>query len=512
MTLHSTVNPNGTLRKIVIVGGGTAGWMAAAAFSKVLGPSGVRIELVESEEIGTVGVGEATIPQLLHFNALLELDENELVRATQGTYKLGIEFVDWRRLGHRYIHPFGSYGIAMLGVDFQHFWLKGRLLGETTSLDEYSIAAVAARQSRFLRPQPEQTRSPLSKISYAFQFDASLYARYLRQWAEARGVIRTEGLIATVHMHPQRQLVESVELSDGRTVQADLFIDCSGFRGLLIEQTLHSGYEDWTRWLPCDRAVAVPSARIEDPTPYTRSTARTAGWQWRIPLQHRTGNGYVYSSRHISDDEAADTLLRSLDAEALAEPRLLRFTGGHRRRPWIGNVVSMGLASGFLEPLESTSIYMVQSAIARLMTLFPSARFEEAEIDEYNRQTIQEYIHVRDFLVLHYKATERTDSVFWNECRRLPPPPGLARKLDLFRTNGRIVRDKDELFTETSWLAVMLGQGVEPAGYHPVVDLLDNEQTLRRLADIRAVNQRAVTLMPRHVDFLAGRQGPLAVS
>jgi tryptophan halogenase len=512
MTGPSSVNPNGTIGKVVIVGGGTAGWMAAAAFSKVLGPAGIRIELVESEEIGTVGVGEATIPQLLHFNALLELDENEFVRATQGTYKLGIEFVDWHRLGHRYIHPFGSYGIPMLGVDFQHFWLKGRLLGESTSLDAYSIAAVAARQSRFLRPLPEQTRSPLSKISYAFQFDASLYARYLRHWAEARGVIRTEGRIATVDLHTERELVKAVKLSDGRTVEADLFIDCSGFRGLLIEQTLHSGYEDWTRWLPCDRAVAVPCARIEDPAPYTRSTARAAGWQWRIPLQHRTGNGYVYSSRHISDDEAAATLLRNLDGEPLAEPRLLRFTGGHRRRPWIGNVVSMGLASGFLEPLESTSIHMVQSAIARLMTLFPSARFEQAEIDEYNRQTIQEYIHVRDFLVLHYKATERNDSAFWNECRMLPPPPGLARKLDLFRTNGRIVRDKDELFTETSWLAVMVGQGIEAAGYHPVVDLIDNEETLRRLADIRAVNQRATTLMPRHVDFLAGRQAPLAVS
>ena len=512
MTGPSSVNPNGAIGKVVIVGGGTAGWMAAAAFSKVLGPAGIRIELVESEEIGTVGVGEATIPQLLHFNALLELDENEFVRATQGTYKLGIEFVDWHRLGHRYIHPFGSYGIPMLGVDFQHFWLKGRLLGETTSLDAYSIAAVAARQSRFLRPLPEQTRSPLSKISYAFQFDASLYARYLRHWAEARGVIRTEGRIAAVDLHAQRELVKAVKLSDGRTVEADLFIDCSGFRGLLIEQTLHSGYEDWTRWLPCDRAVAVPCARIEDPAPYTRSTARAAGWQWRIPLQHRTGNGYVYSSRHISDDEAAATLLRNLDGEPLAEPRLLRFTGGHRRRPWIGNVVSMGLASGFLEPLESTSIHMVQSAIARLMTLFPSARFEQAEIDEYNRQTIQEYIHVRDFLVLHYRATERSDSPFWNECRMLPPPPGLARKLDLFRTNGRIVRDKDELFTETSWLAVMVGQGIEAAGYHPVVDLIDNEETLRRLADIRAVNQRAATLMPRHVDFLAGRQAPLAVS
>jgi tryptophan halogenase len=512
MIPHRTVNPNGRIAKIVVVGGGTAGWMTAAAFSKVLGPAGIRIELVESEEIGTVGVGEATIPQLLHFNTLLELDENEFVRATQGTYKLGIEFVDWRRLGHRYIHPFGSYGLPMLGVDFQHFWLKGQLLGDTAPLDDYSIAAVAARQGRFLRPLPQETRSPLSKISYAFQFDASLYARYLRQWSEARGVIRTEGRISTVDLHPEREHVRAVKLSDGRTVDGDLFIDASGFRGLLIEQTLHSGYEDWTSWLPCDRAVAVPCARVEDPIPYTRSTAREAGWQWRIPLQHRTGNGYVYSSRYISDDEAAATILRNLDGEALAEPRVLRFTGGHRRRPWIGNVVSMGLAGGFLEPLESTSIHLVQSAIARLLTLFPSMSFEQAEIDEYNRQTIQEYEHIRDFLVLHYKATERTDTPFWNDCRNLPPPAGLARKLGLFRSNGRILRDRDELFTETSWLAVMVGQGIQAAGYHPVVDLLNDDETSSRLADVRAVNLRAATLMPRHVDFLAGRQAPLAVS
>ena len=504
-----TINPNGRVNKIVIVGGGTAGWMAAAGLSKVLAPAGILIELVESEEIGTVGVGEATIPQLLHFNALLELDENEFVRATQATYKLGIEFVDWQRIGARYIHPFGSYGIAMLGVDFQHFWLKGRHLGERTPLDAYSLGAVAARQGRFLRPLPDQARSPLSKISYAFQFDASLYARFLRGIAERRGVRRTEGRITQVHQRGETGLVEAVSLADGRRVEGDLFIDCSGFRGLLIEQALGSGYEDWTGWLPCDRAVAVPCARVEDPIPYTRATARPAGWQWRIPLQHRTGNGYVYCSRYVSDDEATATLLANLDGAPLAEPRMLRFTAGHRRRPWIGNVVSMGLASGFLEPLESTSIHMVQSAIARLLTFFPSACFEQAEIDEYNRQTILEYVNVRDFLVLHYRATERSDTPFWDYCRTLPPPPGLQRKLALFRTNGRIARDKDELFTETSWLAVMAGQGIEAAGYHPVADLIDDEDTLRRLADVRAVNQRAALLMPRHVDFLAGSQRPL---
>jgi len=512
MIPHRTVNPNGRIAKIVVVGGGTAGWMTAAAFSKVLGPAGIRIELVESEQIGTVGVGEATIPQLLHFNTLLELDENEFVRATQGTYKLGIEFVDWRRLGHRYIHPFGSYGLPMLGVDFQHFWLKGQLLGATAPLDDYSIAAVAARQGRFLRPLPEKTRSPLSKISYAFQFDASLYARYLRQWSEARGVIRTEGRISTVDLHPERELVKAIKLSDGRTVDGDLFIDASGFRGLLIEQTLHSVMKIGRAGYP---AIALSPFRVLE----LRTRSLT-------PDRRRARQGGS-GGFHSNIAPATDMSIRAVTSPTTRQPQLycaismerhwlsrvvLRFTGGHRRRPWIGNVVSMGLASGFLEPLESTSIHLVQSAIARLLTLFPSMSFEQAEIDEYNRQTIQEYEHIRDFLVLHYKATERTDTPFWNDCRNLPPPAGLARKLGLFRSNGRILRDRDELFTETSWLAVMVGQGIQAAGYHPVVDLLSDDETLSRLADVRAVNLRAATLMPRHVDFLAGRQAPLAVS
>jgi tryptophan halogenase len=507
--MSDSVNPNGVVQSVVVAGGGTAGWMAAAALSKILGPQGVSITLVESEEIGTVGVGEATIPQLLNFNALLELDEDDFVRATEATYKLGIEFVDWRALGDRYFHPFGSYGQALLGVDFQHLWLKGRLLGQTAPLDDYALAAVAARQGRFLRPQPQMQRSPLSKLSYAFHFDAALYARHLRLYAERRGVARAEGRIVQVDRRAEG-LVEAVVLADGRRVAGDLFIDCTGFQGLLIGREMGSAYVDWTPWLPCDRAVAQPSASVGPPTPYTRSTALAAGWRWRIPLQHRVGNGYVYSSAHLSDDEAAAVLTAGLDGEALAEPRLLRFTAGHRAQPWIGNVVSLGLASGFLEPLESTSIHMVQTGIARLMTLFPSARFEAAEIAEYNRQTIREYETVRDFLVLHYKLTERDDTAFWRACRALPPPEGLARKLELFQSNGRIVREADELFTETSWLAVMVGQGCQARGYHPVVDTLDAEETLRRLADVREVNQRAASLMPDHLEFLRGRRAPQA--
>ncbi|MFA6114637.1 MAG: tryptophan halogenase family protein [Sphingomonas sp.] len=500
------VNPGGRVSKVVILGGGTAGWMTAAALSKILGGGGVAIELVESDEIGIVGVGEATIPQLLHFNALLEIDEDAFVRATEATYKLGIEFVDWMAVGERYFHPFGSYGLPMLGVDFQHFWLKGRLLGDAMPLDAYSLAAVAAREGRFVRPIPAQTRSPLSRLSYAFQFDASLYARFLRSIAEPQGVLRTEGMVVDVVRDGESGLVQALRLADGSLVEGDLFIDCSGFRGRLIEQEMASGYEDWSDWLPCDRAVAVPSARIEEPIPYTRATARAAGWQWRIPLQHRTGNGYVYSSCFLSDDEAIATLLGNLDSEPLADPRPLRFVSGYRRRPWIGNVVSIGLASGFLEPLESTSIHLVQSAIARLMALFPTRAFDAAEIEAYNRQTIQDYETIRDFLVLHYKATRRDDTPFWRHCQNLPVPEGLRRKLDLFGANGRIVRENDELFTETSWFAVLAGQGVQPRGYHPVLDLLSREATLDRLSDVREVNRRVASIMPRHADFLAGHR------
>ena len=491
------------IRKVVIVGGGTAGWMAAAALSKILGDlQGLEIELVESEEIGTVGVGEATIPQLLLFNGMLGLDEDDFVRATHATYKLGIEFVDWTRLGHRYIHPFGFYGINMKGVEFHHHWLKGCGLGDPNPLDEYSLAVVAGRQGRFMRPQMDQPNSPISKIAYAFQFDAGLYARYLRSYSEARGVVRTEGRIVDVRQNGETGFVEAVVLQSGASVEGDLFIDCSGFRGLLIEGTLGSGFEDWTQWLPCDRAMAVPCESSGDQQPLTRSTARGAGWQWRIPLQHRTGNGYVYSSNHISDDEAAATLMANLDGAPLADPKPLRFTAGYRKRAWIKNVVALGLAGGFLEPLESTSIHLVQSGIARLMSLFPTRRFDHAEINRFNAMSVREYVDIRDFLVLHYKATERNDTPFWDYCRTLPPPEGLAAKLEMYQLNGRIFREHEELFTETSWLAVMAGQGIEAGGYHPAADLLPDEETLRRLAHVRHVVASTAQGMPLQSEFL----------
>ena len=491
------------IRKIVIAGGGTAGWMAAAALSKVMGDfPGLDITLVESEAIGTVGVGEATIPQIQAFNALLQIDENEFVRETHATYKLGIEFADWRRLGHSYVHPFGTYGIDMLGIEFHQFWLRGLALGETAELDEYSIAAMAGKAGKFLWPRRDQPNSPLSKIGYAFQFDAGRYARFLRRRAEGQGVTRVEGKIATVDQDAQNGHVTALIMEDGKRVEGDLFIDCTGFRSLLLGQTLGVAFTDWSKWLPCDRAVAMPCTLGGENVPLTRSTARKAGWQWRIPLQHRIGNGHVYASAFI-DSDAAETILRdTLDGEPLADANHLRFVAGHRARVWEKNVVALGLSGGFLEPLESTAIHLIQSGIARLMTLFPTRAFSEKEIERYNRENAQEYLDIRDFLVLHYKATERDDSEFWNYCRTLPPPDGLLDKLEMFRSSGRVIREHNELFTETSWLSVMVGQGIEAGGYHPLADLLDDAETKRRLSHIRSVVADTVRQMPTQDEFL----------
>ena len=498
------------IRKLVIVGGGTAGWMTAAAISKIMGAlPDFSIELVESEAIGTVGVGEATIPQIVLFNAMLGLDEMEFMRETHATYKLGIEFVDWTRIGHRYIHPFGFHGLDMAGVEFHHHWLKGRLAGDTSKLDEYSISAMAAKAGKFMWPQPNQPKSPLSKIGYAFQFDAGRYARYLRRYAEQRGTTRTEGRIVEVEQHPETGFVTAVKLESGVRVEGELFIDCSGFRALLIGQTLGVSFVDWSEWLPCDRAVAIPCTLTGDRQPLTRSTARPSGWQWRIPLQHRVGNGHVYCSEYMSEDEAISLLLANLDGEPLAAPNQLRFRAGHRAKAWEKNVIALGLAGGFLEPLESTSIHLVQSGIARLMTLFPTPEFKLAEIERYNRMTEQEYVDIRDFLVLHYSATERDDTPFWNYCRNIAPPEGLAEKLEMFRSSGRVFREHNELFTETSWESVLIGQGVEPCGYHPAADLLPDEETLKRLASIRGTIARTVEQMPTQEEFLRANGGTI---
>jgi tryptophan halogenase len=491
------------IRRIVIVGGGTAGWMAAAALAKLVGTlPGLQIQLVESDAIGTVGVGEATIPHINLFNRMLGIDEAAFVRETSATYKLGIEFVDWQRIGTRYVHPFGVYGLDMLGVEFHHFWLKARTLGDAAPLDAYSIGIAAARRGRFAHPRPDQPNSPLARLGYAFQFDAGLYAGFLRRLAEGLGVRRTEGRIVEVRRDGETGHVAAVQLETGAKIAGDLFVDCSGFRGLLIEQTMGAHFCDWTHWLPCDRAVAVPCAPGGDRLPLTRATARAAGWQWRIPLQHRIGNGYVYAGDHLSDDEATATLLANLDGPALAEPRALRFRAGHRDRAWIGNVVALGLAGGFLEPLESTSIHLIQSGIGRLMALFPSRQFDAPEIERFNRETAQEYADIRDFLILHYKATERDDTAFWRRCRDMTPPDSLTARMALFRRNGRILREQHELFQDASWLAVMNGQGIVPAGYHPVADLLSDAETLERLNHIAQVIDETANAMPLQDDYL----------
>lgn len=503
----------GPITRIVIVGGGTAGWMAATALSKVLGgPRGPAITLIESEAIGTVGVGEATIPQILSFNKLIELDEREFMRETHATYKLGIEFVDWLRPGHSYVHPFGTYGLDMLGIEFHHFWLRGRALGDTSELDVYSIAAEAGKAGKFYPPQPGNPKSPLSKLAYAFQFDASRYARYLRGRAERQGVVRREGKVVEVKQDGESGFVTGVQLEDNTLVEADLFIDCSGFRSLLLAQTLGVPFKDWSKWLPCDRAVAVPCTLAGDHQPLTRSTARPAGWQWRIPLQHRIGNGHVYSSAHMSEEEATDLLLANLDGRPLAEPNRLRFVAGHRERVWEKNVVALGLAGGFLEPLESTAIHLVQSSIARLLAYFPTTAFGAAEIDRFNHETAREYVDIRDFLVLHYCATERDDSEFWRYCRNLDLPDPLVEKMELFRSSGRVIREHEELFTETSWLSVMAGQGVTPQGHHPIAGMLEDADTMQRLKHIREVVSHAVSQMPTQDRFLADQGSAIDAS
>jgi len=489
------------IKKIVIVGGGTAGWMTAAACAKLLKSSYCEIELVESEQIATIGVGEATIPQMQLFNKVLDLNEDDFIRKTQATFKLGIEFVNWKKVGESYIHPFGGFGINMEGVEFHHFWLKMYQQGLAKDIEDYSIAAAAAKQGRFMRPV-NLPNSPLSDIHYAFHFDASLYAQYLRTFSEERGVRRIEGRVVEVLQRPSDGFIESIMLEGGAKVSGDLFIDCTGFKGLLIEETLKTGYEDWSHWLPCDRAIAVPSANTQDPIPYTRSTAHSAGWQWRIPLQHRVGNGHVFSSRFMSDDEATALLLKNLDGEPLADPRTIKFKGGKRKKYWNKNVVAIGLSSGFVEPLESTAIHLIQSTIARLFSLFPTKDFHQDEIDRFNRLSDLEIERVRDFIILHYVATERDDSDFWRYIRGIDIPEYLQNKIRMYQRTGRIYREDEELFNETSWLAVFHGQGVMAKDYHPIVDTLSDEDVKRRVDSVLAVINRSCEEMPLQKIFI----------
>jgi tryptophan halogenase len=490
------------LKKILIVGGGSAGWMAAALFSRLF--RGLYdITLIESEAIGTVGVGEATIPAIKTFNALINLDEADFMRRTQASFKLGIQFNDWDRIGASYIHGFGVIGRDLEWLRCHQYWLKMRAAGRASDFAAYSINTAAALQNRFMRADPQRNGSPLGHIAHAFHFDAGLYAKYLRGLSEAAGVRRREGKIASVQLRPDDGFVQSVTMEDGAVEAADLFIDCSGFRGLIIEEAMKTGYEDWTHWLPCDRALAVPCARTEPFTPYTRATARPAGWQWRIPLQHRTGNGHVYSSRYMDEAEAERILLSNLDGEQLAEPNRIRFVAGKRRQVWNKNCVAAGLASGFLEPLESTSLHLIQSVLTRLVRLMPDGGFDPTTIAEFNRQMDFEYERIRDFVILHYKATYRDDTPFWRDCRDMAVPDTLQRKMDLFRANGRVFREDDELFTEESWIQVFLGQGVIPAGYDPLVDVTPEAEIERFLNDVETVIGKCVAVMPSHADYVA---------
>jgi tryptophan halogenase len=490
---------NRKLRSIVIVGGGSAGWMTAAALSAAIGKA-CTITLIESDDIGTVGVGEATVPTIKMFNQLLGIDEAHFLRCTHGTYKLGIEFVDWAQNGNRYFHPFGSHGFQFDLAPLHQHWLRERGQPGAAPLDDYSMAWAAASRGKFDKPS-RHPHSVMSSFDFAYHFDATEYAAFLREGSVAHGVVRIEGTVSHAAQRAGDGFITKVCLNDGREVAGDLFIDCSGFRGLLIEQTLHSGYEDWSAWLPCDRAMAVPCASAGAPLPFTRSTARTAGWQWRIPLQHRVGNGYVYSSHFLGEDEAAESLLANLDAPALSCPRPLRFTTGRRKQFWNRNVVAIGLSSGFMEPLESTGLQLIQSSIMRLLALFPDRDFDPLVIEEYNRNCVKEWEHIRDFLILHYKLTSRDDSPLWRYCSAMSIPDSLQYRIDHFRRYGRLISDSIEPFGAPSWLTVHIGQKNHPERHDPMLDLRSAAGS-EALAQQRRAMARAAEAMPTHAAFI----------
>ena len=493
---------DGSLRRIVIVGGGTAGWMTAAALSRFCVPR-FEVVLVESDEIGTIGVGEATIPSIMQFNEALGINEAEFLSATGATYKLGIAFEGWGKPDEGYVHAFGLVGAALGVVPFHHYWLRGRKLGIAKPLGHYVLHTLAIAANRFAHITPP-AGSPLPPLPYAFHFDASLYAKFLRGFAEGRGIVRQEGRIVAVERNQQNGDIGAVVLANGSRVEGDLFIDCSGFRGLLIEQELEAGFEDWTHWLQCDRAVAVPCARVDPLVPLTRSIARKAGWQWRIPLQHRIGNGHVFNSDHISEDEATAILLANLDGEAMAEPRTIRFKTGRRSKSWVRNVVAIGLSSGFIEPLESTSIHLIQTAITRLIDLLPDGEISEATRDDYNARSAFETERIRDFIILHYHANQRDGEPFWDGLRAMDVPEPLKHKIDQFRSTGRVVPSFDELFDTRAWIHVMIGQNIIPRSYHPVADILPEPRLKEFLDGLERSHLQQVQRMSDHAEFVAG--------
>jgi len=491
------------IRHIVIVGGGTAGWMAAAALSKMIGARGLQITLIESEEIGTVGVGEATIPPFVEFQNLIGIDEAEMMSACQATFKLGIQFVNWGQVGDSYIHPFGAYGYEMGGIAFHQIWHRTQELGDKRPIQAFNLETMAAYFGKFARTQ-DYARDDLPPINYAYHLDAGRYARFLRQLAEKRGVTRREGRVQDVQLDGESGYVASVELADGSVIEGDLFVDCSGFRGLLIEQALETGYEDWRHYLPCDRAVALPCAREDGsgPPPFTRAMAHGAGWQWTVPLQHRNGNGHVYCSEFMKDDEALDILLANIAGKPQADPNWLRFVTGRRKKFWNKNVVALGLAAGFMEPLESTSIHLINTGINKLVSLLSLDGINPVQVDTFNRLTGKEYARIRDFLILHYNATQRSDTPFWNHCRTMAVPETLTEKIELFRANGQIFREEDELFTETSWAAVIMGQRIAMGGHNAMADTFGGPDLKKELDEMEASIRYLVQHMPTHTAYL----------
>jgi tryptophan halogenase len=493
---------NPTLQHILIIGGGTAGWMTAAALAHKVGSLPITISLIESDAIGTVGVGEATVPHIRFFNQTLGIDEAEFMRATKATFKLGIEFKDWGRIGDSYLHPFGAYGEQIGGVDFHQHWLRLHRSGDAADLGDYSLPVQAAMQNRFAAPA-EDSRSLLSTYSYAYQFDAGLYGRFLRHYAEQRGVRRFEGRIVDVQQNGDSGAITEVRLDSGEKIAADLFVDCSGFRGLLINQQLKAAFESWAHWLPCDRAIAVPCQGAGELSPYTRATARGAGWMWRIPLQHRTGNGHVYCSSFLSDDEAERELLEQLEGPALASPNRLHFEAGRRTEQWKANCVAIGLASGFLEPLESTSIHLIQLGISKLLELLPLHGSDPLDAAEYNRSLNLEYERIRDFLILHYCATQRDDTAFWDHCRTMSLPASLEEKIALFRERGVVAPYRHGMFLEPSWLAVYLGQRIVPERYDRRSDAIAASDLRAHLAGVENACRMAAQSLPKQRDYLA---------
>lgn len=490
----------GNIESVVIVGGGSAGWMTAAALSKTLS-SNCKITLIESDDIGTIGVGEATIPPIKLFNQQLGINERDFINNTQGSFKLGIQFVDWAKKGHAYFHPFGRYGRDFDFVKLHQYWLKEHLKGNAHSFDEFSMAWCLAKGNKFAIPSRDRTLVQ-STYDYAYHFDAASYAQYLRKLSENSGVTRIEGKVEDVLLREEDGFIEGVTLEDGQLVKADLFIDCSGFKALLIGNALNTEFVDWSHWLKCNSALAVASENTGPLLPYTKSIALDAGWQWRIPLQTRQGNGYVYSDQYISDSEAMDSLLANIEGKLLGEPKQLRFKAGMRKEFWVKNCVAIGLSAGFMEPLESTSLHLIQSAITRLLALFPDKRFEPLVMQEYNRITEMEYRDIRDFLILHYCATERADTEFWRDCSSMPIPDELAYKIQHFKSSGRVVAKGFELFQNPSWLAVFIGQLQQPEHYDPLVDERESVDGHSILNKLRNTMLQTADTFPTHQQFI----------